>query len=39
MIMLLVIGPAVARWVAGTVDRIPANWSRFASAISRYRLS
>jgi uncharacterized protein len=25
MIMLLVIGPPVARWVAGTLDRIPAN--------------
>jgi len=25
MIMLLVIGPPVARWVAATVDRTPAN--------------
>jgi len=25
MIMLLVIGPPVARWVAGTLDRIPTN--------------
>ena len=34
MIMLLVVGPPVARWVAGTLDRAPPNLERFVRPIS-----